>query len=281
MDLPAVGRYGLRVTFSIVARSGDAYGVAVASKFPAAGAVVPAAEAGAGALATQAWANVAFRPQGLAMLRTGVRAQDVVAGLTAADTGRAQRQLGVVGAEGDGATFTGEECPDWAGGVSGDGYAIQGNILTGPEVVEAMELAWLASADLPLTHRLVAALAAGDAAGGDRRGRQSAAVYVVEAGAGYAGAGDVACDLRVDDHPDPAAELGRLLGIHELLFGKPDPATLLEVSGELAEEIETRLKELGYTTLDQWAGVENLEGRLVEGKIDPVVLSHLRGEAGR
>ncbi|MEV8633917.1 DUF1028 domain-containing protein [Streptosporangium sp. NPDC051023] len=269
------------MTFSIVARSGDAYGVAVASKFPAAGAVVPAAEAGAGALATQAWANVAFRPQGLAMLRTGVRAQDVVAGLTAADTGRAQRQLGVVGAEGDGATFTGEECPDWAGGVSGDGYAIQGNILTGPEVVEAMELAWLASADLPLTHRLVAALAAGDAAGGDRRGRQSAAVYVVEAGAGYAGAGDVACDLRVDDHPDPAAELGRLLGIHELLFGKPDPATLLEVSGELAEEIETRLKELGYTTLDQWAGVENLEGRLVEGKIDPVVLSHLRGEAGR
>ncbi|WP_344926165.1 DUF1028 domain-containing protein, partial [Streptosporangium carneum] len=116
---------------------------------------------------------------------------------------------------------------------------------------------------------------------GDRRGRQSAALYVVEAGAGYAGWGDVACDLRVDDHPDPAAELGRLLGIHELLFGKPDPAALLEVGGELAEEIEARVKQLGYATLDQWAGVENLEGRLVEGRIDPVVLSHLRAAGER
>ncbi len=269
-------RYGRCVTFSIVARSGDAYGVAVASRFLGVGAVVPAAEVGAGALATQAWANLAFRPQGLAMLRTGVRAADVVAGLTAADPGRVHRQLGVVGPEGDGATFTGEECLDWAGGVAGDGYAVQGNVLTGPEVVEATEAAWLASAELPFAHRLVAALAAGDAAGGDRRGRQSAAVYVVRAGGGYVGTGDVACDLRVDDHPDPTAELGRLLGIHELIFGEPDPATLLEVTGELAEEIETRLKELGYPTLDQWAGMENLEGRLVEGRIDPVVLAHLR-----
>ncbi|WP_344926162.1 DUF1028 domain-containing protein, partial [Streptosporangium carneum] len=149
------------MTFSIVARSGDAYGVTVASKFLGAGALVPAAEAGAGALATQAWANVAFRPQGLAMLRTGVRAQDVVAGLTAADPGRAHRQLGVVGPEGEGATFTGEECLDWAGGAAGDGYAVQGNMLTGPEVVEAMESAWLASAELPFARRLAAALAAG------------------------------------------------------------------------------------------------------------------------
>lgn len=278
MDLAVLSRYGRRVTFSIVARVGDAHGVAVASKFLAAAAVVPAAEAGAGALATQAWANIAFGPQGLALLRTGVRAEDVVAGLVASDPGRAQRQLGVVGADGDGATYTGDECPSWAGGVVGDGYAIQGNILTGPEVVREMEAAWLASAELPLAERLVAALAAGDAAGGDSRGRQSAGVYVVEAGAGYAGAGDVACDLRVDDHPDPVTELRRLLGVHELLFGRPDPDSLLEIEGELAEEIEARLKELGHATLDQWAGVENLEGRLVEGKIDPIVLARLRGE---
>ncbi|MFI7532450.1 DUF1028 domain-containing protein [Streptosporangium sp. NPDC049376] len=267
------------MTFSIVARAGDAYGVAVASKFLAAGAIVPAAEAGAGALATQAWANVAFRPQGLALLRTGTRAEDAVAGLIASDPGRDQRQLGVVGADGAGATFTGQECPAWAGGVSGDGYAIQGNILTGPEVVREMEAAWLAAAELPLAERLVAALAAGDAAGGDSRGRQSAAVYVVEAGAGYAGAGDVACDLRVDDHPDPVTELRRLLDVHELLFGRPDPESLLDIRGELAEEIEARLKELGHDTLDQWAGVENLEGRLVEGRIDPIVLARLRGDA--
>src|SRR5256885_7729141 len=164
------------MTFSIVARSADgrAFGVAVASKFLAVGAAVPAAAADLGALATQSYATLAYRPQGLALLGTGVAADGVVAGLTAADPGRAQRQLGVVAAAGDGATYTGDDCHDWAGGVAGDGYAIQGNILTGPEVVADMERAWLAAdAAEPLARRLLAALAAGDRAGGGRRGRQS------------------------------------------------------------------------------------------------------------
>ncbi|WP_225850465.1 DUF1028 domain-containing protein [Streptomyces sp. HPF1205] len=264
------------MTFSIVARSGPAFGVAVASKFLAVGALVPAARAGAGAVATQAAANLRYRPQALALLRTGVRPADAVAGLVAADGERAYRQVGIVGPEGDGATYTGEECLDWAGGTAGDGYAIQGNILTGPEVVEAMESAWLASREQALERKLLAVLAAGDSAGGDRRGRQSAALYVVSAGAGYGGGSDVACDLRVDDHPDPVAELGRLLDVHELLFGTPDPDTLLELSGELADEVRGLVAERGYATLDMWAGVENLENRLVPGRIDPVVLARLR-----
>jgi uncharacterized Ntn-hydrolase superfamily protein len=264
------------MTFSIVARSGSACGIAVASKFLAVGAVVPAAEAGTGALATQAEANLRYRPQGLALLRSGLRPAEVVAGLVAADARHAHRQLGVVGPDGTGATFTGEECMDWAGGVAGDGYAIQGNILTGPEVVQEMEAAWLKSADLDLARRLLAALVAGDRAGGDRRGRQSAALYVVDPGAGYGGGSDVACDLRVDDHADPVTELARLRDIHETLFGTPDPDTLLDLTGDLAAEVDRRVAALGYTSLEAWAGAENLENRLVPGRIDPVVLARLR-----
>ncbi|MER5635409.1 DUF1028 domain-containing protein [Kitasatospora sp. NPDC002227] len=264
------------MTFSIVARSGAALGVAVASKFLAVGSAVPAAEAGAGALATQAWANLAYRRQGLALLGTAVAPEHVVAGLTAADPDRAHRQLGVVGPAGPGATYTGEECMAWAGGVAGEGYAIQGNILTGPEVVREMESAWLGSAELPFAERLVAVLAAGDAAGGDSRGRQSAALYVVEPGRGFGGSGDISYDLRVDDHLDPVTELRRLLGIHEILHGTPDPATLLDLEGELAAEVLRRVTALGYDSLDRWAGVENLEGRLAAGRIDPLVLAHLR-----
>jgi uncharacterized Ntn-hydrolase superfamily protein len=278
------------MTFSIVARSADgrAHGVAVASKFLAVGAAVPAAEAEVGALATQSYANLAYRPQGLTLLRTGVAAADVTAGLVAADPGREQRQLGVVGRDGDGATYTGEGCHAWAGGLAGDGYAIQGNILTGPEVVEAMRQAWLTSAAEPLfAGRLLAALRAGDQAGGDRRGRQSAALLVVAKGQGYGGTSDVVVELRVDDHPDPVTELARLLDIHTLLFGKPDPETLLDLTGELADEVRQRLTAAGYAAADasidaldaalaDWAGVENLEERLVSGRIDPLVLAHLR-----
>ncbi|MFR9794560.1 DUF1028 domain-containing protein [Streptomyces sp. MS06] len=264
------------MTFSIVARSGSAFGVAVASKFLAVGAVVPAVAAGAGAVATQAAANLRYRPQGLALLRTGVQPADAVAGLVAADPDRGHRQLGIVGREGPGATYTGEECMDWAGGTAGDGYAVQGNILTGPEVIDAMEAAWLSSPEAPFERRLLAALAAGDGAGGDRRGRQSAALYVASPGAGYGGGSDVACDLRVDDHPDPVGELGRLLDVHELLFGTPDPEALLELSGELEDEVRGLVAARGYASLDLWAGVENLENRLVPGKIDPVVLAQLR-----
>jgi uncharacterized Ntn-hydrolase superfamily protein len=273
------------MTFSIVARSADgvAHGVAVASKFLAAGAAVPAAEAAVGALATQSYANLAYRPQGLALLRTGTAAADVVAGLTAADPDRESRQLGVVGRTGDGATYTGSGCHGWAGGRIGDGYAIQGNILTGPEVAAAMETAWLASDPAgALAYRLLAALRAGDGAGGDRRGRQSAALYVVAPGQGYGGSSDIVVDLRVDDHPDPCAELARLLDIHTLLFGKPDPATLLPLRDAVADEVRALLTARGHTASDldaalsDWAGIENLEERMVPGHIDPLVLTHLR-----
>ena len=273
------------MTFSIVARSADgrSHGVAVASKFLAVGAAVPVAEADIGALATQSYANLAYRPQGLALLRTGVSAADVVAGLTAADPGRDQRQLGVVGATGDGATYTGSGCHDWAGGIAGDGYAIQGNILAGKQVVVAMVEAWAAGDPAaPLARRLLAALAAGDRAGGDRRGRQSAALLVVARGQGYGGTSDIVADLRVDDHSEPVPELGRLLDLHALYFDKPDPATLLDLTGPLADEVRAMLAALGHrnrdldTALASWAGVENLEERLVPGQVDPLVLEHLR-----
>ncbi|MGE5829457.1 MAG: DUF1028 domain-containing protein [Micromonosporaceae bacterium] len=277
------------MTFSIVARSPDgrAHGVAVASKFLAVGAAVPAGEAEVGALATQSYANLAYRPQGLTLLRTGVGAGAVVAGLTAADDGRASRQLGVVGAAGDGATYTGSECHPWAGGVAGDGYAIQGNILAGPQVVAEMERAWTASAgEARLARRLFAALRAGDAAGGDRRGRQSAALLVLARGMGYGGTSDVVVDLRVDDHPDPINELGRLLDLHTLYFERPDPATTLPLDAELGAEVRDRLARLGHrgaeggdgldATLIDWAGIENLEERMVAGRIDPLVLARLR-----
>jgi uncharacterized Ntn-hydrolase superfamily protein len=266
------------MTFSIVGRDGSAHGVAVASKFLGAGAAVPAAEATVGAVATQAYANLAYRPQGLALLRTGVTAEATVAALLAADAMPGHRQVGVVAAGGPGATYTGPECIPWAGGRSGADHAVQGNCLAGPEVVDAMEAAWLESTG-SLARRLCAALRAGDRAGGDRRGRQSAALLVVEPGGGYGGTSDVAVDLRVDDHTHPVDELHRLLDLHELYFGHPDPATLHDLAGPLAEEVATRLTALGFPDLDTWAGWENLEERLVPGKIDPIVLQILRRKA--
>lgn len=274
-----VGPLGLNdVTFSIVARSADGsqFGVAVASRFLGVGAAVPAAAAEVGALATQAFANLKYRPDGLDLLRQGLGAAETVAALTAADPERAERQLGVVAPTGDGASFTGAGCMDWAGGAVGDGYAVQGNILTGPEVVEAMVSTWTGADETTFAARLVKALAAGDAAGGDRRGRQSAALLVVTPGGGYGGGSDVLVDLRVDDHPDPVGELARLLDLHALYFSRPDPDTLLDLTGPLADEVTTRLAALGHRDLADWAAVENLEERLVPGRIDPVVLQYLR-----
>jgi uncharacterized Ntn-hydrolase superfamily protein len=277
------------MTFSIVGRSADGWlGVAVASKFLGAGAAVPAALAGVGAVATQSYANLAYRPQALALLSTGVSATDAVAGLIAADGGPVEhRQVGVVGADGTGATFTGPRCHDWAGGTAGDGYAIQGNMLAGPGVVADMEAAWLADVAQPrLAYRLLAALRAGDEAGGDRRGRQSAALLVVAKGMGYGGTSDVVVDLRVDDHPAPVTELARLMEMHTLYFERPDPATLLDLAGEIGAEVRARLAKAGHPAgesiaeldeaLASWAGIENLEERIVAGAIDPLVLAHLR-----
>jgi uncharacterized Ntn-hydrolase superfamily protein len=273
------------MTFSIVARGtdGTSFGVAVASKFLAVGAAVPAAEAGIGAIATQAYANLAYRPDGMAQLRVGRTAQLTLDTLVATDDKRESRQVGIVDAAGAAATFTGTECNPWAGGVIGDGYAIQGNILVGPEVVEAMEQAWLASnAEEPLARRLLAVLTAGDDAGGDRRGKQSAALLVVTPEGGYGGGSDVLVDLRVDDHVAPVEELARLLDLHDLYFGKPDPDTLLDLDGELASEVWALLAKRGFVddnldaALAGWAGIENYEERLVPGKIDPQVLAKLR-----
>ncbi|GIE97298.1 DUF1028 domain-containing protein [Paractinoplanes rishiriensis] len=274
------------MTFSIVARSADgaAVGVAVASKFLGVGAAVPAALADVGAVATQSYANLAYRPQALALLGTQVPAALVVKALIAGDDGPvAQRQVGVVGTAGEGAAFTGASCHPWAGGTSGDGYAIQGNMLAGPQVVAEMEAEWQASAGEPrLAYRLLAALRAGDRAGGDRRGRQSAALLVAARGMGYGGTSDVWVDLRADDHPDPVAELQRLLAMHTLYFERPDPATLIPLTGEVAEEVRALLTKAGHggadldAALAGWAGIANLEERLVAGSIDPLVLAQLR-----
>jgi uncharacterized Ntn-hydrolase superfamily protein len=275
------------MTFSIVATDGTAWGIAVASKFLAVGSAVPAARAGVGAIATQSFANLAYRPDGLALLELGRTAQETLDALTAADELRAERQAGIVDAAGRAATFTGDGCNAWAGGVTGgadgSGYAIQGNILTGPEVVEAMEAAWRDSdATAALSRRLMAALVAGDEAGGDRRGRQSAAIFVVTKDGAFGGGSDVYVDLRVDDHPAPVSELTRLLDLHDIFFGSVEPEALLPLAGELLEEVRAKLAALGHDgpdvehSLSEWAGIENYEERLRPGSIDPIVLEQLR-----
>ena len=207
-------------TFSIAAWDPEAkeYGVAVASRFLAVGAVVPWVAADAGAVATQAWANTSFGPKGLALLRAGKPAADALAELLAADSDSARRQVGIVDARGGVAAHTGSGCMAWAGHRTGEGFTCQGNILTGPQVVEAMAAAF-GKARGDLADRLIAALAAGDRAGGDSRGRQSAALYVARAEGGYSGFNDRLVDLRVDDHPDPVGELGRLNRLHRAARG--------------------------------------------------------------
>jgi uncharacterized Ntn-hydrolase superfamily protein len=268
------------MTFSIVGRDGGQWGVAVASKFLGVGAFVPAARAGAGALATQALANLSYRETGLALLAEGREAAAVVDALVGNDDERAHRQLGVVDRHGNGATFTGADCLTWAGGRSGEDYAIQGNILVGPQVVEEAERAFVRTTGT-LARRLLAALEAGDTAGGDARGRQSAALLVVQEGAGYGGFTDVVVDLRCDDSPAPVPELHRLLDLHDLYFGKPDPTALIPWA-DAAQEITALLDRLGYTGDDawgRWIGTENFEERDVPGFIDPVVLDRLRVQA--
>lgn len=270
------------MTFSIVARDGSAYGVAVASKFLAVGAVVPSARIGVGAVATQALARVAYLEELLASLAAGEPADAALAAATRADPASATRQVGIVGS-GSAATFTGGECLPWCGGRARDAgnsaYAIQGNILTGPDVVEAMEQAWSKSHGRAFAQRLLAALAAGDAAGGDSRGRQSAALFAVEPDAGYDACG-VLADLRVDDHSDPVGELGRLLAQWELHFGRPEGVQPLE--GALGDEVRTRLRRLGHAdepvaaALADWAGESNYEARLSPDGIDSRVLEVLR-----
>ncbi|MBB5377249.1 putative Ntn-hydrolase superfamily protein [Deinococcus metalli] len=279
------------MTFSIAARDPDTgdVGVAVASKFLAVGALVPWARAGAGAVATQSYVNPTFGPVGLERLAAGHAAPDVSAQFQRDDPGIAQRQFGIVDAFGRSATFTGPGCHAWAGGVALPDVAIQGNILTGPEVVDAMLAAWHAGAGLSLPARLLGALRAGDDAGGDRRGRQSAALLCAGPGRGYGGLTDEWVNLRADDHPRPCHELARLLEVHDLLFGRPQETRPLS-DPELAW-LRARLLRQGYAThlpdgpwddateRAAWAlyGTENLEERWVPGgHVDPVALAYLR-----
>ena len=255
------------MTFSIVARSadGDTWGVAVASKFLAVGSAVPAAVAGVGAIATQAAANVAYKGIALSHLDEGATASVALQRLLEEDPERDHRQVGIVDLDGGSASHTGSACLAWAGGVTGPGYAIQGNILAGPSVVEEMEAAFLDSpADAPLQDRLMAALLAGDAAGGDSRGRQSCALLVVRDGAGYGGLDDVAVDLRVDDHPSPFEELARLLRLHETYLVASTDEEKVPVDAALRAELDAFARAAGRDDFLAWVGAENYEMRVAE-----------------
>lgn len=279
------------MTFSIVAADPDAgdWGVAVASKFLAVGAVVPYAKAGVGAVATQAWANTDFGPKGLESMAGGAPAPEVLAELIHGDEGRADRQVGLIDGQGLPATFTGEDCLEWAGGHTGPGFACQGNILVGQPVVAAMVDAFTGETG-GLVDRLLAALVAGDDAGGDRRGRQSAALLVVREGGGYGGRNDRYVDLRVDDHPQAVTELARVFDLYDReVLVRNDP--LLPASSELVEEIQRRLTARGHysggatgvlddvtrTALAEFAGAFNLEGRLRDdGQLSEMLVRELR-----
>lgn len=281
-------------TFSIVARdpqNGD-LGVAVQSKFLAVGALVPWAQAGAGAVATQALANIRYGPDGLALMADGRSAEEALDLLLTGDPEADQRQVGMVDSMGRAAAYTGPACMHWAGHRLGAGYAVQGNILAGERVITAMAETF-ERAGGELAERMLAALAAGQAAGGDRRGRQSAALSVARAGGSYGGNHDRYIDLRVDDHAEPIDELARLLGLHRFYLTPPDPATLVPITPALASEIQTMLAEAGYysgradgefeeltrSALESYGGVENLEMRLIgldQGLIDPQVIAFMR-----
>jgi len=283
-------------TFSLAAYdpAEEAWGIAVASKFPAAGAVVPWARAGAGAVATQSYANTSFGPRGLERMQRGLSAPSVLKELLDADPEAAQRQVGMIDSAGSPATFTGSECIPWAGGRTGDHFAMQGNILTGEETLEAMEEAFLSS-DEPFPERLLTALLAADRAGGDRRGRQSAALLVVKAEGGYGGFNDRWIDYRVDDHPDPIPQLQHLLSLHRLYFGSSEPEEQLPLEGETLDQLITILHKLAYLPSDvtalnptamkalrRFIGNENFEDRtnLDQHTIDLPVFTYLMKKYG-
>jgi len=283
---------GDSMTFSIVARDPQTgeLGIAVQSKFLAVGAVVPWAKAGVGAIATQSWANTTYGPRGLELLAGGLPASEVLAQLILDDDRSASRQVGIVGITGTPATYTGEECFPWAGGQTGEHHTCQGNILVGEDTVLAMARTFEETTG-PLSDRLVAALAAGQTAGGDSRGQQSAALLVVREGGGYEGFNDRFIDLRVDDHPHPIDELRRILQLHKLYLSPTEPEDIMVIDHALAVELQDLLTISGdyqgsitgsydESTRDafrKFSGRENLEERWFEdARIDRVVLELMR-----
>jgi uncharacterized Ntn-hydrolase superfamily protein len=284
-------------TFSIVAFDPEenAYGIAVASKFPAVGAVVPWADAGSGAVATQSYANTTFGPRGLALMKDGETASDALTKLIQDDDERELRQVGLIDPAGTSASYTGEKCMDWAGGQAGEHYAAQGNILTGPDTIDAMVEAFLQT-EGPFPSRLFQSLLAGDRAGGDRRGRQSAAILIVKEKGGYGGYNDRWLDYRVDDHEDPVPRLGELIDLHELYFGESAQGDQVTIAGEVAESLQRIASKIGYyqgpisgqydaitrEALRKFIGNENFEERtdFENGKIDQPVLDYLLSKFG-
>jgi uncharacterized Ntn-hydrolase superfamily protein len=280
-------------TFSIVAfdPETDSLGVAVQSKFLAVGSVVPWASAGIGAVATQAMANYNYGPNGLELMARGKTADETIEELISVDEDREHRQIGVVDARGRAATFTGSECFEWAGGVTGDNYAAQGNILVGGGTVEAMARAYEETGG-DLAARLLSALDAGQAAGGDSRGKQSAALLVVREGGGYGGDNDRVVDLRVDDHPEPIRELIRIRDLHTLYFGETRPEDVLVVDGDVRREVADALRRSGYVqkqdigdddlfdALSAYIRTENFEEREQQrGYLDRAVLEYMKGQS--
>jgi uncharacterized Ntn-hydrolase superfamily protein len=280
-------------TFSIIGfdPETDSLGVAVQSKFLAVGSVVPWASAGVGAVATQAMANYNYGPHGLELMARGKTADETVEGLTFVDEDREHRQVGAVDARGRAATFTGSECFEWAGGVTGEYYAAQGNILVGDETVEAMARTYTETQG-ELATRLLSALDAGQSAGGDSRGKQSAALLVVRKGGGYGGDNDRAVDLRVDDHPDPIKELMRIRDLHTLYFGETRPEDVVVVDGAVLREVADALRRSGYVqdqdiedddlfdALSAYIRTENFEEREQRrGYLDRAVLEYMKGQS--
>src|SRR6266851_5279259 len=280
------------MTFSIVARDPQTgeLGIAVQSKFLAVGAVVPWAKADVGAIATQAWANTSYGPRGLELLAYGLPASEALARLVEEDAGRADRQVGIVGVKGEAATYTGTQCFPWAGGRVGEHYTCQGNILVGEDTVLAMAYTFEQTTGL-LCDRLLAALAAGQAAGGDSRGQQSAALLVVREGGGYSGFNDRFIDLRVDDHPRPIDELERILQLHKLYLFPPEPQDIMPIDHEVTAELQELLIASGdyqggitgayddrtRDAFRKFSGRENLEERWFEdARLDRMVLEFMR-----
>lgn len=279
----------LVATFSIVGfdPKTEELGIAVQSKFLGVGAVVPWAKAGIGAVATQSYANTTYGPKGLALMAEGKTAQEAMDLLTSDDEDKALRQVGIVDGKGNSATFTGEKCFDWAGGIAGTHFAAQGNILVSEETVKAMASTFEAATG-SLAERLLAALDAAQEAGGDSRGKQSAALLVVKDQGGYGGFNDRAIDLRVDDHPDPIKELIRLYDLQQLFFSKPKEEDVITIDEPVLAQMSAALHALGYlktavTTqaeiaegLNQFILTENFEERQQPlGKIDKKVLNFL------
>jgi len=283
-------------TFSIVARdfgNGD-FGVAVQSKFPAVGAVVPWAKANVGAVATQAFSNVTYGPRALDMLESGLTSSQALDRLLSEDDQRQVRQVAIVDSKGTVAVHTGTECMNWAGHVTGDGYSCQGNILTGREVVESMARAY-ENTKGDLIDRLLAALTAGQKAGGDRRGQQSAALLVIREKGGYEGFTDRYVDLRVDESPHPIEELKRIFKVYDMtMLSREDPSRLIAVSAPVSRIIQANLKKLGFyegditgvydgqtkKALSDFVNVNNFENRMrQDGFIWKSILEYMRESA--